>query len=69
MVLITTEKEILKREKENLFDVASEEGYYKPILIKSSFKGSYKYYESREDKEKRLPVRQYFNKLHRIYMI
>ena len=51
------------REIENLFDAVSEEDYYKPILVKSSFKGNYKYYESRGDKEKRLSVRQYLNKI------
>ena len=30
------------RDIENLFDEASEEDYYKPILVKSSFKGNYK---------------------------
>ena len=51
------------RDIENLFDEASEEDYYKPILVKSSFKSNYKYYESRGDKEKRLSVRQYLNKV------
>ena len=51
------------RDIENLFDKVSEEDYYKPILVKSSFKGNYKYYESRGDKEKRLSVRQYLNKI------
>ena len=51
------------RDIENLFDKVSEEGYYKPILVKSSFKANYKYYESREDKEKRLSVKQYLNKI------
>ena len=51
------------RDIENLFDEASEEDYYKPILVKSSFKGNYKYYESRGDKEKRLSVKQYLNKI------
>ena len=51
------------RDIENLFDEVSEEGYYKPILVKSYFKGNYKYYESRGDKEKRLSVRQYLNKI------
>ena len=50
------------RDIENLFDEASEEDYYKPILVKSSFKSNYKYYESRGDKEKRLSVKQYLNK-------
>ena len=52
------------RDIENLFDKVSEEDYYKPILVKSSFNGNYKYYESRGDKEKRLSAR-----LHCIYMI
>ena len=51
------------RDIENLFDEVSEEDYYKPILVKSSFKGNYKYYESRGDKEKRLSVKQYLNKI------
>ena len=51
------------RDIENLFDKVSEEDYYKPILVKNSFKGNYKYYESRGDKEKRLSVRQYLNKI------
>ena len=48
---------------ENLFDEVSEEDYYKPVLAKSYFKGNYKYYGSRGDKEKRLSVRQYLNKI------
>ena len=51
------------RDIENLFDEASEEDYYKPILVKSSFNGNYKYYESRGDKEKILSVKQYLNKI------
>ena len=48
---------------ENVFDEVSEEHYYKPILVKSSFKGNYKYYESRGYKEKRLSVKKYLNKI------
>ena len=51
------------RDIEHLFDEVSEVDYYKPILVKSSFKGNYKYYESRGDKEKRLSVKQYLNKI------
>ena len=43
--------------------MVSEEHYYKPILVKSSFKGNCNYYESRGDKEKTLSVRQYLNKI------
>ena len=45
------------RDIENLFDEVCEEDYYKPILVKSSFNGNYKYYESRRDKEKTLSVK------------
>ena len=45
------------RDRENLFHKVNEEGYYKPILVKSSFNGNYKYYESKGDKEKELLVK------------
>ena len=48
---------------EILLGEISEEDYYKPIFVKSSFNGNYKYYESRGDKEKRLSVKQYLNKI------
>ena len=51
------------RDIENLFDEVSEEDYYKSILVKSFFKGNYKYYESKGDQEKILSVRQYLNKI------
>ena len=37
---------------ESLFDKINEEDYYKPILVKCSFKGKYKYHESRGDRKK-----------------
>ena len=40
------------RDIENLFDNVNDNDYYKPILVKSSFKENYKYYESRGDKNK-----------------
>ena len=53
------------RELENLFanDDDNDDSYYKPVLVKSSFKNNYKYYESRRDKDKKLSVKQY------LYMI
>ena len=45
-----------------MLDEASEEDYYKPILVKSSFKGNYKY-ESSGNKEKRLSGKRYLNKI------
>ena len=35
------------------------DNYYKPVLFKTSFKDSYKYYESRGDRDKKLSVKQY----------
>ena len=37
-----------------LFGQTSEEDYYKPIFVKSSHKGNYKYYESNGDIEKKI---------------
>ena len=37
---------------ENLFGRADKKDYYKPILVKSSFKGKYKSYENRRDRKK-----------------
>ena len=48
---------------EILLGKISEEDYYKLIFVKSSFNGNYKYYESRGDKEKRISVKQYLNKI------
>ena len=48
---------------ENLFSNVDDDDYYKPILIKSSFKDNYKYYESRGDKDKNLSVKQYLYKI------
>ena len=45
-------------DKEILFVEVSEEDYSKPIFVNSSFKGNYKYYESWEDKEKLLSVKE-----------
>ena len=53
------------RDIENLFgnvDV-DDDIYYKPILVESSFKNSYKYYKSRGDKNKKLSVKQYLYKI------
>ena len=51
------------KELENLFGDTDNDNYYKLVLIKSSFKNNYKYFESREDKDKKLSVKQY------LYMI
>ena len=51
------------REIENLFDNDNDDDYYKPILVESSFKNNYKYYESRGDKDKKFSVKQYLYKI------
>ena len=48
---------------ENLFSNVDDNDYYKPILVKSSFNGNYKYYESRGDKDKKLSIRQFLYKI------
>ena len=47
------------RELENLFGDTDNDYYYKPVLVRSSFKNNYKQYESRGDKDKILSVKQY----------
>ena len=44
------------RDIESLFGEIDD--YYKPILVESSFRGNYKYYESRGSKDKNLPVEE-----------
>ena len=51
------------RELEKLFDDIDDDNYYKPVLIRSSFEGNYKHYESRGDKDKKLSVKQYLYKI------
>ena len=51
------------RDMENLFDDVDNDDYYKPILVKSSFKENYKYDDCRGDKDKKLSVKQYLYKI------
>ena len=44
-----------------MFDADNNEDYYKPILAKSSFNESYKYYESRGGKDKNWSIEQYLD--------
>ena len=47
------------RDIENVFDNI-DDGYYKPIFVKSSFNDNYKYYERRGDNDKKkLSIKQY----------
>ena len=45
----------------DLFDLSMDEDYYKPIVAKSAFDGSYIQYESRDDKGKNLSKKKYLN--------
>ena len=49
------------KDLEHLFEKLNEDGYYKPMLVKSSFNEGYKEYESRGDEYKTLSVEQYLN--------
>ena len=45
-------------------DTDNDDDYYcKPILVKTSFKDDYNYYERRGDKEKKLSVKQWLYKI------
>ena len=44
-----------------MVDNTDDDDYYKPMLVKSSFKGNYRNYESRGDKDKKLSVEQYLD--------
>ena len=48
---------------ENLFANIDDADFYKPQLVRSSFKKNYEYYEIRGDKDKKLSIQQY------LYMI
>ena len=41
----------------------NEEDYYKPREVKSAFDGSYMLYESRADKDAKLALYEYFDKI------
>ena len=55
------------RDIENVFYNIYDD-YYKPILVKSSFNESYKYYESRGYKDKKISIEQYL-KMIKPYLI
>ena len=50
------------RDIEYVFDNIDDD-YYKPILVKGSFNENYKYYESRGDKDKKLSIEQYLDRI------
>ena len=50
-----------KRNVRYLFDLSIDEDYYKPIIAKVPFDGSYIQYKSKGDKGKNLPTKKYLN--------
>ena len=42
------------RDIENLFISIDDSDYYKPVLVRSSFKNNYEYYEIRGDRDKKI---------------
>ena len=50
-----------------LFNEVNEEDYYEPKEIKSAFDGNYVLYESKGDKDAKLALWEYFNKI-RFYL-
>ena len=47
------------RDIENLFINIDDSNYYKPVLVRRSFKKNYEYYEVRGDRDKKLSIKQY----------
>ena len=45
----------------NLLKRSSNEDYYEPIKTDSAFNGNYTEYQSKGDKDKHLPPKEYFN--------
>ena len=51
----------ITRDIRHLFNEITEENYYEPIEIKSTFEGNYIEYESREDNDDNLSLEEYLN--------
>ena len=49
------------RNVRDIFDLSIDEDYYKPIIAKGAFDGSYIQYESKGDKGKNLSIKEYLN--------
>ena len=49
------------RDIENVFDNIDDNDYYKPILINSSFDENYKFYETKDNKDKKISIEQYLD--------
>ena len=49
------------RDVKNSFELSIDENYYPPIIINDAFNSNYIEYESREDKDKTLSIKEYLN--------
>ena len=49
------------RNVRSLFDLSIDEDYYKPIITNGAFNNNYVQYESMEDKDKNLSVKEYID--------
>ena len=49
------------RNVRDLFDLSIDEDYYKPIIAKSAFNGTYIQYESQGDRGKNISIKKYLN--------
>ena len=49
------------RNVRDLLDFSIDEDYYKPIIVRGAFDGSYIQYESKGDKGKNLSIKKYLN--------
>ena len=45
----------------DLFDLSTDEDYYKPKIARAAFNNTYIQYESKRDKEKNLSIKEYLN--------
>ena len=52
-----------KRDIKNYFININDADYYKPTLVKSSFKKNYEYYAIRGNRDKKLSVKQYLTRI------
>ena len=51
-----------------MFDLSISEDYYKPIIVKGAFNNNYIQYESKGDKDKKLTISEYLDKI-RPYLV
>ena len=58
-------KDIILRDIRNLFEYIEEENYYKPVRVSNFWKNNYIEYESKGDRNKKLSVEEYLDKINK----